>query len=112
MKRLRNIEETYKLVKKELNTKLSNQGYSIKTDEYHKESFGSRNCVWVNMDELFAIRLVWDGRDSWFILEESPASKIQENFAWADIGIFPFDVNNTELSYRTEIVKSIVNEIN
>ena len=112
MDRLKNIEETYKLVKEELDKKLHNQGYSLKTDEYHKESFGSRYCVWVNLDELIAIRLIWDGRDSWFILEESPASKTQENFAWADIGIFPFDPNNRKLPYRNEIVKSIVNEIN
>lgn len=111
MKRLKNIEETYILVKEELNTKLINQGYSITTEAYHKESFGSRYCVWVNLDELFAIRLIWDGRDSWFILEESPASKTQEKFAWADIGVFPFDANNNELSYRAEIVQSIVNEI-
>lgn len=94
----------------QLDKKLSSQGYLISSNEYHKELFGSRYCTWVNKVEKMAIRLVWDGKDSWFVLEESTFIKSDSKFAWADIGIHPFDQNNFKRSYQNGIVESIVNE--
>ena len=111
MDRSENIETTYSKTKTELDKKLSIQGYSILIEEYNKESFGSRFCVWTNQEDKFAIRLIWDGRDSRFILEESPYTTTNGQFAWADVAIIPFNSSKFEESYSTEIAKAIAQEL-
>lgn len=111
MNRINNIDVTYKLVVKSLTDKLTANGYELTTNEYHKESFGSRICVWKNTNEKLAIRLIWDGRDSWFILQESPFIANPQKVSWADIEIIPFDANNFNANYSEEIVKQITTSV-
>jgi len=98
-------------MKESLSEILTKRGYSLTKSEYHKEAFGSRFFVWINEDENHCFRLIWDGRDSWFILEESHYVNDPEKVAWADVVIVPFDSNIEKLEYRTEVVSSITKEI-
>ena len=111
MNRLENISETHSLLKESLNEILRKKGYVITKNEYHKESFGSRFIVWINETNKHCFRLIWDGKDSWFILEESPYVGDPDKVAWADVVFVPFDSNIDCQEYRTEIIGSVINEV-
>jgi hypothetical protein len=111
MNRLDNITETNKVLQESLNEILASKGYSLTKSEYHKELFGSRFFVWKNEVDKHCFRLIWDGKDSWFILEESPYVNDPEKVAWADVIIVPFDSNIDSKEYRAEVVSSITIEI-
>jgi hypothetical protein len=111
MNRLDNIAKTNSLLEESLSEILTKKGYSLTKSEYHKEAFGSRFVVWKNEVDKHCFRLIWDGRDSWFILEESPYVNDPEKVAWADVVIVPFDSNIDKQEYRTEVVSSITKEI-
>lgn len=111
MNRIKNIDDTCELIKESLNNTLSKKGYQLIKQEYHKESFGSRFFVWVNRNDKHCLRLIWDGKDSWFILEESPYVNDFEKVAWADVTIVPFDSNVENADYKKELINSIIEEI-
>lgn len=111
MNRLENIAEISKMLQESLNGILTSKGYSLSKTEYHKDSFGSRFWVWKNEIDKHCFRLIWDGKDSWFVLEESPYVNDPEKVAWADVVIVPFDSNIDNLDYPTEIVSSLTKEI-
>lgn len=111
MDRLKNIEKTCEQLKEAVNSILVNKGYSLKDSQYHEESFGSRFFVWINKTKKHCYRLIWDGRDSWFVLEETPYSDNPDKVAWADVVITPFDSNVDKPEYRLEITSDIINEI-
>jgi|AntRauMFilla1563_2_1112583.scaffolds.fasta_scaffold00304_6 hypothetical protein len=111
MNRIENIAETSKLLQKSLNEILESKGYALTKSEYQKEAFCSRFFVWKNEANKRCFRLIWDGRDSWFILEESPYLKDTEKVAWADVTTVPFDSNIINSDYRTEAISSIAKEI-
>jgi len=111
MNRLNNISETIKILKESLNEILSDKGYLLTKSEYHKVFLGSSFFVWNNKIEKHCFRLIWDGRDSWFVLEESPYLKNPERVAWADVIVVPFNANICNNEYRLEVISSIINEI-
>ncbi len=111
MNRTKNIDDTCELIKESLNDTLNKKGYEFANQEYHKGAFGSRFFVWVNRNDKHCFRLIWDGKDSWFVLEESPYMDECEKVAWADVTVVPFDSNVDNSAYRTELINSIIEEI-
>ncbi|MGB0391410.1 MAG: hypothetical protein ACPGD5_07565 [Salibacteraceae bacterium] len=111
MNRIKNIDDTCELIKESLNDTLNKKGYELTKQEYHKESFGSRFFVWVNSIDKHCFRLIWDGKDSWFVLEGSPYVNDSEKVAWADVTIVPFDSNVENSDYKEELINSIIEEI-
>jgi hypothetical protein len=111
MDRLNNIKKTSELIKEAVSSILMTKGYSLRDSQYHEESFGSRFYIWINNAKKHCYRLIWDGRDSWFILEESPYVGNPDKVAWADVVIVPFDSNVDSPNYRLEITNEIIDEI-
>jgi hypothetical protein len=94
-----------------LTQKLDIASFYLSKTEYHKEYFGSRYTVWKNEREKFALRLTWDGKESWFILEESSFEESQEPTSWTDLIIVRFDRNIDNSQYFTEIIDAVINEL-
>lgn len=111
MNRLENINNTYSNIKNEINKILSIQGFIVQSDVYEKELFGSKFCTWLNKSKKLAFRIIWNGRDSLFILEESPYITNSSKYSWADIGVFPFNANDDDKMYQKELAQSIANEL-
>ena len=111
MDKLDFISETYEAIEKELTQKLQSDNFQKTESENHLESFGSRYTIWKNFETLSALRLIWDGKDSWFIIEESPFTKKSEPNSWADLVIVPLDDSKMGLEYKQQIINDLINEI-
>ena len=105
------VNDIYDRIEYKLTQKLGMQGYHLTNTEYQEEAFGSRYTIWKNEERQFAVRLLWDGKESWFIVEESPYGKGQEPISWGDLVIVPFDKNIQNEKYNKEIVDAVVDEI-
>ena len=62
---------------------LTRSGFSKVEEESHPEAFGSRYATFGNGKEF--IRLAWDEKEGWFVLESIPASSVTFESGWADI---------------------------
>ena len=98
-------------VENELTKKLQSDNFQKTESENRPESFGSRYTVWKNFETLFALRLIWDGKDSCFIIEESPFTKKSEPNSWADLVIVTLDDSKIGLDYKQQIISDLINEI-
>ncbi len=111
MDKLDFITETYETIENELTKKFQSDNFQKTESENHPESFGSRYTVWKNFKTLYALRLIWDGKDSLFIIEESPFTKKTEPNSWADLVIVPLDNSKIGLDYKQQIINDLINEI-
>ena len=62
---------------------LSRGGFSKVEEETYPEAFGSRYATFGNGKEF--IRLTWDGKEGWFVLESNPANSVTFEYGWIDI---------------------------
>ncbi|MCD2425508.1 hypothetical protein LQ567_22175 [Niabella pedocola] len=106
------IENTFILIESELSKRLEQQNFKLSQSEISKDDFGSRYCTWKNFDELTAIRLVWDAKESWFLVEESPFSLNKEPVSWADLVLVPINRSEINQHYLQQLADDILNEIN
>jgi hypothetical protein len=67
------------------------EGFKIVKHVYSPESFGSRYTDWQSTSDRRAVRLIWDGRDSWFSIEECPLSRVGDPASWSVIEVIPFN---------------------
>ena len=102
---------SYSIHYTKLYEKLQSDNFQKTESENHTESFGSRYTVWKNFETLYALRLIWDGKDSWFIIEKSPFTKKSEPNSWADLVIVPLDDSKIGLDYKQQIINDLINEI-
>ena len=91
-----------------LNEKLIGEGFRVVERE---QSAGQIFIIWVNDQEL-AIRLSWQEKESWFIIEESPLIANLDPSSWADICIVPCDPKIDHPQYDQEIVEAMIQELN
>lgn len=105
------IEIIFNHAENELSTKLLKDGFCLHKQVVSEEAFGSRYTVWINQKEKQALRLVWDGKEGWFVVEESLFSDNSEPNSWADIVLIPFDKTNTEEDYNESIIRELVDEV-
>jgi len=74
----------YKQIKDALSVPLKAKLYDDVIEErYDFETFGSRYIVWSNNQR--AIRLIWDGRDSQFVLEAANSLPLTTYTEWEEI---------------------------
>lgn len=55
-----------------LTLKLSMDGFQVHSQVSTPEDFGSRFTKWRKEVDKLAIRLIWDGKERWFSVEEFP----------------------------------------
>jgi hypothetical protein len=103
------ILQTYNRIKIALDTKLIAQGYQIAHEQFDDKVFGSRYVVWSNNED--ALRLIWDGKERWFVLEVADALPFSSNTAWEEIVLISYDAQNRNESYVSNIIKEIVDSL-
>jgi|SRR4051812_16546107 hypothetical protein len=103
------ILQAYTLIKASLDSKLTPQGYQIVHEQFDDKVFGSRYVIWSNNED--ALRLIWDGKESWFVLEVADALPLSLTTAWQDIALVPFDPKKQDENYITTITKEIVDSL-
>lgn|GEM_PF-698249 len=105
------IEDAFILIESELSKRLKRQDFRLTDSKISKDDFGSRYSTWKNFDELMAVRLVWDAKESWLLIEESPFSLNKEPVSWADLVLVPIDRDKIDDQYLGKLVDDILNEI-
>ncbi|UII25109.1 hypothetical protein LVD15_17575 [Fulvivirga maritima] len=108
---MRAEKELFNRIEEKLQAKLELDNFKKTESKDEVLSFGSRFTVWKNMTEQLAIRLTWDGKESWFIVEESPFNEGAEPISWADLVIVPYDKQLESKDYNERTLKDIVDEI-
>lgn len=104
-------KEIFEKIEAVLSKNLLADNYYADKSEFNASAFGSRYRIWKNDKSKFAIRLLWDGKESYFIVEESPFTVGQEPISWIDLVIVDFDKNKNDSEYFDEIVRFINSEI-
>jgi hypothetical protein len=105
------INETFLLIESKLLEKLKEQNFSLSDSKITEDDFDSRYSIWKNYAELIAIRFVWDGKESWFLIEESPFTLNNEPNSWADIILVPFKRTNVDEGYQEQLIEDILSAI-
>ncbi|MCI1267234.1 MAG: hypothetical protein LKG19_11730 [Saprospiraceae bacterium] len=104
------IDKLYSKIECQLTSILKIKDFVLFEKRVDENVFGSRYSVWVNKQRKEAIRLVWDGKDSWFVLEESPYLNDNRPNSWADIVIVPFNEKNASEEMDL-ILSQLINEL-
>ena len=76
-------------IKQKLVDHLPALGFALVEDRYFPEAFGSRDATFRR--EMEAIRLLWDGREGWFILQSCAHADKEPWQDWKDIDLQSFD---------------------
>src|SRR5436305_882672 len=95
------FERTLKTIK----PVLIESGFLGVDERTHPHAFGSRSVTFESKEKF--IRLTWDGKDEWFVLESSPASSITFEAGWTDILLRPFKTK----SDGDKVIEDISQEI-
>ncbi|TXK47154.1 hypothetical protein FVR03_09920 [Pontibacter qinzhouensis] len=111
IKKLQKINQFSKLCKTEINAILTKKGYKLTKEEDHPASFESKYWVWTNYRTKHCYRFIWDGKNDWFSLEESPYINDPEKVGWADVIVVDFEGHVSNLDYWKEIIREITFEI-
>jgi hypothetical protein len=109
--KLQQINQFSKQCKTEIDAILTNKGYEMTKEEHHPESFGSRYWVWTNYKTKHCYRFVWDGKNEWFSLEESPFINNPEKVGWADVIVVDLEGHVSNSDNWKEIISEITVEI-
>ncbi len=103
------ITQAYQQIKDCLNAKLTLQRYLIVHEQHDDKVFASRYVIWSNNAD--ALRLTWDGKESWFILEIAHSLPLSVLTAWEDIIDAPYDPLKHDKVYLDVICKKIVHSL-
>lgn len=76
-------ESAFEQILEAIESPLTQGGFSKVEEKSHPEDFGSRHTTFGDGEEF--IRLTWDGKGGWFVLESIPASSVTFESGWADI---------------------------
>jgi hypothetical protein len=106
---LRNIERVYIKIREAVGQKLIAQGYHSVEEKHHPEAFGSRYIIWTN--ETDTIRLIWDGRDDWFLLEKTNDSPLTFNDSWHILIHKPYNPRVHDIIYVQQITGEITDAL-
>jgi hypothetical protein len=80
-------------------------GLHLIEEERHPEAFGSRHTTYG--DESLHVRLVWDGKEQWFVLEvdESPGRTAWPG--WIDLTLQRFDPQQATSKWVDEVIEDV-----
>jgi hypothetical protein len=102
------VKQTYQLMVERLTTRFIPGGYQIVHQQHDDLVFGSCYTIWSNNQD--ALRLTWDGKESWFILEEADLP-ISAATPWTEIIISPFDIEKPDPVYANVIIQDILDSL-
>lgn len=84
---------------------LVENGFSEVENKSRPKAFGSRFATFGDGKEF--IRLTWDGKEGWFVLESIPASSVTFEWGWTDILLQFFKPNRD----GAEVVEDIARDM-
>jgi len=99
------IETAFERILEAIEPHLAQSGFSKVEVKSHPESFGSRYITFGDGKEF--IRLVWDGKEEWFVLESIPASSATFLSGWADILLQYFKPKSDGIDVAEEIAQDM-----
>jgi hypothetical protein len=99
------VKQTWQQMVERLNTRFSSEGYEVVHFQNDDMVFGSCYIMWSNNEE--ALRLTWDGKECWFILEET-ILPIQPLAPWSEIATIPFDPDVHDTLYAKAIIDKMI----
>jgi hypothetical protein len=97
--------EAFERIAEAIEPPLAQRGFSTVEEKSHPESFDSRYTTFGNGTEF--IRLVWDGKEEWFVLESIPASSATFTSGWTDILLQRFKPKRDD----SEVVEEIAQDM-
>jgi len=96
----------YEIIKAALNARLVSEGYNVTKERYDPDVFGSRYTIWSSGNS--GKRLIWDGKDRWFILQESNAITFDWQTDWKELIHVPYNSEEHDGHYADGIVLKIL----
>ena len=91
-----------------LQPKLSAQGFTLRVAREHAQTFGSRYMTF--SDGTRFIRLVWDGREEWFVLEGDDAPHDRPSSGapvWVNLTLQHFKLGEADARWVAEVVENV-----
>jgi hypothetical protein len=90
------MKEAFERIRDTIQPILLENGFTEVEEKYYPETFGS--CYIMFQKGKQHIRLTWDGKEHWFVLEHIPALSMAFVSGWVDILLQPFkpEQNGTE----------------
>ena len=98
-------ETAFEQILEAIGHSLAQSGFSKVEERSHPEAFGSRYTTFGDGKEF--IRLTWDGKEGWFVLESIPTSSVTFESGWADILLQFFKPQQDGASVVTEIAQDM-----
>lgn len=109
--KLQIIDKFGELCKNQIDLILQSNGYELTKEENHPESFGSKYWVWTNYKARHCYRFIWDGKNEWFSLEESPFINDPQKVGFADVIVVDFNGHVDNPDNWKDIINEIAAEI-
>lgn len=63
---------------------LRRKGFELGKSSYHRESFGS---WYISVIQQPTMRIVWDGKDGWVIIQHETGEQLQGLMVWKDMWV-------------------------
>ena len=99
----------FQKIESQLNLLLYENNFVLLENRMDENAFGSIYSIWINNLEKIAIRLVYDGKEGLFIVEESPFMVGKVPNSWSKSAIL--SANHLEKGNYESIIDSFINEI-
>ena len=82
-------------------------GFVLVEAREHPESFGSRYAVFSDGHRM--VRLIWDGKESWFVLEADPEPHRNPGGkpAWIDLTLQRYDERRADATWVSEVAEDV-----
>lgn len=103
------VKQTWQHAVERLTAKFSSEGYQVVHFQHDDPVFGSCFIIWSNNED--ALRLTWDGKECWFILEET-LLPITLQSPWQEIIVTPFDPDEHDTLYAKNMIEDIITSLN
>ena len=102
------VKQTWQQVVERLTTRFSSEGYQVVHFQHDDQVFGSCFIVWSNDED--ALRLTWDGKECWFVLEETTLP-LSAHSHWLEIIVTSFDPDEHDLVYARNMIQDIIDSL-
>ncbi|RKR84827.1 hypothetical protein BDD43_5080 [Mucilaginibacter gracilis] len=102
------VKHTWQQLVERLTTRFNSEGYQVVQFQHHDQVFGSCYIIWSNNQE--ALRLTWDGKECWFLLEETMLP-ISAQSPWQEIIVMPFDPDEHDALYAKTLIDDIMDSL-
>ena len=77
------MNRAYEKIRDTIIPVLLDKGFTKLEEKHHPGDFGG--CYMIFRDAKELIRLTWDGKEQWFVLESTPTTSVTVEAEWIDI---------------------------